>query len=201
MNATDAFVLQGRRADDASLDQVVRIGEARYATQGLLRATLGSCVGIGLIWRERRRCALAHCLLPSGPLPGQGPVFDDDRDPRFSARYVDRTLPVLFRLLDIERGAHREIEAVLVGGASLAKLGRGAAGQIGRHNIDAAHERLAAAGLRIAFEQVGGDKGWQVTIDATQLSFSAREIGEARPAAQSLNSLRHEASHGHARTR
>lgn len=201
MNANDAPVPQTRRAGDVSLDQVVRIGEARHATQGLLRATLGSCVGIGLIWRSRRRCVLAHCLLPSAPMPGQGPAYDDDRDPRYCARYVDRTLPVLFRLLEIERSAYHEIEAVLVGGASLAKLGRGAAGQIGRHNIDAARARLGAAGLRVVLEQIGGEKGWQVTIDATQLSASAREIGEVAAATPSLNSTRHEVSHGHARTR
>ncbi|WP_175772532.1 hypothetical protein [Paraburkholderia phenazinium] len=30
----------------------------------VLRATLGSCVGIGLLWRERAIYGLAHCLLP-----------------------------------------------------------------------------------------------------------------------------------------
>ena len=30
----------------------------------LVTYALGSCVGIGMIWRNGRRCALAHCLLP-----------------------------------------------------------------------------------------------------------------------------------------
>jgi len=175
------------RVNERIDEQIVRIGEARFATHGLLRATLGSCVGIGLIWRARGRCALAHCLLPSA-----------HRDPRTCARYVDRALPVLLRLLEAERGAYAELEAVLVGGASLAKLGRGAAGQIGLHNIEAARACLAQAGLRVALEQVGGAKGWQVSIDATQLSWSAREI--AAPAART-NVTHHEVSHGHARTR
>ena len=110
MNAHDAHLPQTHRASDVSLDQLVRIGEARHATQGVLRATLGSCVGIGLIWRNQRRCVLAHCLLPNAPMPGQGPVYDDDRDPRYCARYVDRTLPVLFRLLEVERRALHEID-------------------------------------------------------------------------------------------
>lgn len=185
-------------AGEPPVDQVVRIGEARHASRGLLRATLGSCVGIGLIWRARGRCALAHCLLPSAPVPGGAPLFEIDRDPRACARYVDRALPVLLRLLDADRAAYRELEAVLVGGASLAKLGRGAAGQIGRHNIDAARACLAQAGLRVVLDQVGGAKGWQVTIDATQLTYSAREI--AAPA-QCTTSTHDEVSYGHARTR
>jgi chemotaxis protein CheD len=219
------------RGAEPVVEQIVRIGEARFATQGLLRATLGSCVGIGLIWRARGRCALAHCLLPSTPVPGSTHV-DADRDLRTCARYVDHALPVLLRLLEADRSAHREIEAVLVGGASLAKLGRGAAGQIGRHNIEAARAGLAQAGLRVVFDQVGGEKGWQVTIDATHLSYSAREIAApARPGsectrveraqgerpladlaskesftsgdlnAERLNAPNHEVSHGHARNR
>ncbi|HTJ93167.1 MAG TPA: chemotaxis protein CheD [Pararobbsia sp.] len=186
------------RVNERIDEQIVRIGEARFATHGLLRATLGSCVGIGLIWRARGRCALAHCLLPSAQMAGATSLFAADRDPRTCARYVDRALPVLLRLLEAERGAYAELEAVLVGGASLAKLGRGAAGQIGLHNIEAARACLAQAGLRVALEQVGGAKGWQVSIDATQLSWSAREI--AAPAART-NVTHHEVSHGHARTR
>lgn len=198
MNAPDLSPSSGLRADAPATDQIVRIGEARHASQGLLRATLGSCVGIGLIWRARGRCALAHCLLPSAPLPGGAPLFEIDRDPRACARYVDRALPVLLRLLEADRHAHRELEAVLVGGASLAKLGRGAAGQIGRHNIEAARAVLAQAGLRVVLEQVGGAKGWQVAIDASQFTCSAREI--AAPA-ERQNATPHEVMHGHARTR
>ncbi|RKP46631.1 chemotaxis protein CheD [Pararobbsia silviterrae] len=164
------------RAVEPVTDRIVRIGEAYRAESGLLRATLGSCVGIGLIWRARSRCALAHCLLPSAPGPGGSPPYEVERDPHACARYVDRAVPALLRLLDVERGAYGELDAVLVGGASLAKLGRGAAGQIGRQNIEAARTCLVKFGLRIVFDQVGGTKGWQVTINASQLSYAAREI-------------------------
>ena len=43
----------------------VGMGEVRIGRRGeILRATLGSCIGIGVIWRQGGRCALAHCLLP-----------------------------------------------------------------------------------------------------------------------------------------
>ena len=38
----------------------------------VLRATLGSCVGIGLLWRERAIYGLAHCLLPDAPVLAGG---------------------------------------------------------------------------------------------------------------------------------
>ncbi|MGA7816957.1 hypothetical protein [Caballeronia sp.] len=50
---------------------VVRIGEVKTAGRDvILRATLGSCVGIGVLWRSRGLYALAHCLLPDAP-PGE----------------------------------------------------------------------------------------------------------------------------------
>jgi chemotaxis protein CheD len=182
----------------AEAEVIVRIGEAKRASGGVLKATLGSCVGIGLLWRSRRRCVLAHCLLPEAP-PSGGPLsaFGEEAWSHSNARYVEHTLPVLFRLLEIERGAHAELEAVLVGGASLAKLGRGAAGQIGRHNIEAARARLAAAGIRIVLEQTGGVRGWQVMLDAGQLLCSAREIAVPQDRLIAPD----EASYGHAGTR
>jgi chemotaxis protein CheD len=176
----------------------VRIGEAKRAVSGVLKATLGSCVGIGLIWRSRRRCVLAHCLLPDVPQAG-GPLsaFGADACAQANARYVENALPVLFRLLEIERSAYAELEAVLVGGASLAKLGRGAAGQIGQHNIEAARARLAAAGIRVVLERTGGVRGWQVMLDAGQLLYSAREIAVPQDRLIAPD----EASYGHARTR
>ncbi|WP_175104187.1 chemotaxis protein CheD [Pararobbsia alpina] len=171
-------------------EAIVRIGEAKRASNGVLKATLGSCVGIGLLWRSRGRCALAHCLLPDAP-PSGGPLS------AFGARYVEHALPVLFRLLEIERGAHGELEAVLVGGASLAKLGRGAAGQIGQHNVEAARARLAEAGIRIVLEQTGGVRGWQIMLDAAQMLYSAREIAVPHDRMTSPD----EASYGHGRTR
>jgi chemotaxis protein CheD len=177
----------------------VRIGEAKFAASGSLKATLGSCVGIGLLWRARQRCVLAHCLLPSAPAQGVSSPFrvDASADASVSARYVGDTLPVLFQLLEVDRRAYGELEAVLVGGARLAKLGLGAAGQIGLHNIDAARLALTRAGLRVVLEQVGGERGWQVWLDASQMRYSAREI--AVP--PDRLTAPHEGLHGHARTR
>jgi chemotaxis protein CheD len=54
-----------------------------------LQALLGSCVGIGLIWKKGGVCALAHCLLP------ECPQMADE----FGARYVNQAVPSLLRLL------------------------------------------------------------------------------------------------------
>ncbi|MEJ0004348.1 MAG: chemotaxis protein CheD [Pararobbsia sp.] len=217
--AAGGLAMPGRIDRPADVEVVVRIGEAKAASHGVLKATLGSCVGIGLLWRARQRCALAHCLLPESPSPNPYPPLGESaararlpmagqppalaqahaaglaaarvvaqaqaqaqrgEAPLASARYVDHALPALFRLLEIDRGAYGELEAVLVGGARLAKLGRGAAGQIGPHNLEAARARLAAAGIRIVLEQAGGERGWQIMLDAGRMLYSAREIAGPR---------------------
>ena len=46
----------------------VKIGELRRGRTGeVLKTTLGSCVGIAILWKARGRYALAHCLLAESP--------------------------------------------------------------------------------------------------------------------------------------
>ncbi len=42
----------------------VNIGEVKVARRGCLKATLGSCVGIGLFYPDKQIFGLAHVLLP-----------------------------------------------------------------------------------------------------------------------------------------
>lgn len=48
----------------------VRIGQLAVERRPvILKATLGSCVGVAMLWHERGVYGLAHCLLPTAPRP------------------------------------------------------------------------------------------------------------------------------------
>jgi len=78
----------------------------RWASSSLASA-LSSCKrcwapasGIGLIWKKRGRCALAHCLLP------ECPQMADE----FGARYVNQAVPSLLRLIGATEADYADIE-------------------------------------------------------------------------------------------
>lgn len=131
----------------------------------ILRTTLGSCVGIGLLWHERARCALAHCLLPEPP----------NGQPQPSAKYVTDTLPALLRLIGAEPGDYDQLEAVVAGGACMVRHERPAPyGLIGEQNTQMAQRLLARAGIRVVHTDTGGNHGRQLSIDCRSRQYSVR---------------------------
>lgn len=139
----------------------VRTGSGRQ----VLRTTLGSCVGIGLLWRGRDLCGLAHCLLPESAL----------RAPAPSAKYVTDALPSLLQLMGAARADHAEIEAVVAGGACMVQPVRVAPyGLIGEQNARMAQRLLAEAGIRVIHVDTGGTHGRQLSIDCHAQQFAVR---------------------------
>ncbi|MBU6247929.1 MAG: chemotaxis protein CheD [Xanthomonadaceae bacterium] len=147
-------------------DVHVRMCEARVGhADEILRTTLGSCVGIGLLWRERQRCALAHCLLPEPP---------GDAAPT-AAKYVTDAVPTLLRLIGIEPAQHGQLEAVVAGGACMVRHDRPAPyGLIGEQNTEMAQRLLAAAGIRVVHTDTGGSNGRQLSIDCRTQHYAVR---------------------------
>lgn len=146
----------------------VRMCEASIGQPGdVLHAVLGSCVGIGLLWRKRGMCALAHCLLPEAPPGDTGPA----------AKYVSSALPALLTHLGASKAQYTEIDAVIAGGACMvprAKTPRH--GQIGEQNAQTARRLLAAAGIRVVHADLGGDLGRRLRIDCTEYHYESHTI-------------------------
>ena len=106
MNATMAATLN-TELWDTPLKQV-GMGQLRVgAHDDQLQALLGSCIGIGFIWKKGDRCGLAHCLLPEAPGP----------DASMGARYVSQAVPALLRLMGARVADYPDIDVVLAGGA------------------------------------------------------------------------------------
>lgn len=136
----------------------------------VLTALLGSCVGIGMIWRRERRCGLAHCFLPEGV-----------ETTEYSARYVSAAVPRLLAALGVRREQYGEVDVVIAGGARMLNL-RTHDGAVGVRNIAAARSQLSLRGLQVAFQDVGGSQGRRLSIDCDRQTFSVVRIQSAQAA-------------------
>ncbi|MBK7889573.1 MAG: chemotaxis protein CheD [Bdellovibrionales bacterium] len=82
----------------------VHIGEVKIAKNGeILKAILGSCVAIGILWEKRGVCGLAHCLLAENP----------EKTFAIGGRFVDQAIPSLLALMKIRLENFGEIEVIL----------------------------------------------------------------------------------------
>ncbi len=147
----------------------VRMGELALGTApDLLKATLGSCVGIAFVWRARNLFALAHCLLPRAPGPDMPP----------GARYVDQAVHSLLQRLQAEPADCAQIEAHLAGGASMRE--GGTAGQrtpvVGALNVEAALRLLHGRGIAVHSQDTGGTCARQMRVDCAEASVSVARV-------------------------
>ena len=138
-----------------------------------LQALLGSCIGIGFIWKKGDRCGLAHCLLPEAP----GPDASLGASPGaiLGARYVSQAVPSLLRLMGVRLADYPDIEVVLAGGASMFG-GRNTRLQVGKQNVEAARKYLERCGLHVGFCAIGGQHGRQLLIDCADHSFAITDV-------------------------
>jgi chemotaxis protein CheD len=143
------------------------IGIGSGSDRDVLRATLGSCVGIALMWRERGIYGLAHCLLPDA----------QDRPERVGAKYVTQAIPSLLTLMQVQRASHHALEAVLAGGANMVHyVRRPTHAPIGEQNVRTAQQLLERLGVRVVHTDVGGECGRQLLIDCHEHAFVVKKI-------------------------
>ena len=155
----------------AIVPQQVGMGQVKMAcSSGQLQALLGSCVGIGLIWKKRRRCALAHCLLPDSP----------DGDAEMGARYVSQAVPSLLRMIGAGTEDYADLEVVLAGGAHMLNA-RSSRLQVGQRNADAAQRYLREYGLNVSHCKLGGKCGRRLTIDCATCAWTVQDIIATQP--------------------
>jgi chemotaxis protein CheD len=131
----------------------------------VLTALLGSCVGIGILWRRKKRCALAHCLL------GEAPAGDAGID----VRYVSNAVPALLRSLGARPEDYAELEVVVAGGASLFEHMQSPL-RIGERNLIAFDRAMGVFGLRVIHRFVGGSHGSRITLDCAGLTYDTRRL-------------------------
>lgn len=132
----------------------------------VLTALLGSCVGVGILWRRRKRCALAHCLLAEAPVG----------EPGTDLRYVSNAVPALLRGLGARPEDYPELDVVAAGGASLFE-GMPSPLRVGERNIAAFERAMLAFGLRVVHQALGGSQGSRITLHCASLTFDTKRLG------------------------
>jgi len=146
----------------------VHIGEIKIAKRGeTLKAILGSCVAVALIWRERKVCGLAHCLLPSS----------GDTNFKLGARYVDQAINSLLAMMKIKQNDYDKIEVIIVGGGTLSDFeSTHNSTQIGINNFNKAQEIIKKLGMKILCSDGLGIDGRKISLDTESYIFSIERI-------------------------
>lgn len=146
----------------------VHIGEVKLARHGEeLRAILGSCVGIAVIWRARKLCGLAHCLLPENPVPSFS----------IGAKFVNQAVPSLIALLKLSKADTRQVETVVVGGGNMTgSADADSSDLVGAHNFRVALRELQSHQLRVVHSDGGGRLGRKISVDSHECTFHVETI-------------------------
>lgn len=144
---------------------VVRQSDAVLAARGL-----GSCVGIAAFEPNRRIAIMAHVMLP-------GPVSSAP-DPNQPARYASHAVESIISEVEKHGGRPRDLVIKLAGGAQVIQLhGKDDRLRVGERNISAVREALAAKGLRISAEHMGGSSGRTMCLHAATGHTTVRVVG------------------------
>lgn len=142
----------------------VHIGQVKLGTEtSVMKVILGSCVGIGLLWKNQKKLALAHCLLPEG------------QDKVSPGKFVNQAIQSLIDILEIKESQLWELEAIVVGGSNMYDDGP-AALRVGEMNGKAALKGLAEKRIRIIYQDLGSRLGRQLTINGLSGEYSVRML-------------------------
>ncbi len=146
----------------------VHIGEVKIAKNGeTLKAILGSCVGIGFIWKANQKCGLAHCLLPESPTP----TFE------IGGRFVDQAILSLLAMMRIKEENYSNVEVIIAGGGNMTNPGaKDSSVLVGANNFRIALQVSKTLGLKVVHSDGGGEEGRKVFIDSSDFSYRIEKI-------------------------
>jgi chemotaxis protein CheD len=144
------------------------IGEIKIAKRGeTLKCILGSCVGIGILWRQQKICGLSHCFLPSSP----------EKILQIGGRYVDQAIPSLLTLMRIHPEHYKELEVVVVGGGNMTQPNvKTSAGLVGTANFDMAIAEFAKLGMTPKIQDRAEVEGRKLIIDSESFAVQILSI-------------------------
>lgn len=136
----------------------VKIGEVKVGSgDQILKTTLGSCVGIAFLDRDKGVCGLAHCLLPNSGID----VY------QIGAKYVDQAVYSLTKLMKVDENNKKNIEVYLAGGGNVVEtLAKNRSQHIGELNFESAKKYLKSYGYKIKeSSSSGGTDARQMLVD------------------------------------
>ncbi|MBS1971758.1 MAG: chemotaxis protein CheD [Bdellovibrionales bacterium] len=147
----------------------VHIGEVKIGKDGeVLKTILGSCVGIALVWRDKKISGLAHCLLPD-IIPAS--------QPHTIGRFVETAIPGLLHQMEVPPSKYHEIEAIVAGGGNMTNprvCNRNTL--VGTANANLAKKMLGKLGIKIIHEDTGGEEGRKLIVNSATGEFRVEII-------------------------
>jgi chemotaxis protein CheD len=146
----------------------VHIGQVKIAKNGeLLKAILGSCVGIGIIWKDKGICGLAHCLLPESPTV----TFE------IGGRFVNQAVRSLIALMKIKPEDLDAVSVVIVGGGNMTSPGvADSSDLVGANNFKMAIKEAKKHHLKVVYSVGGGEEGRKIFVDCSDFSYRIEKI-------------------------
>lgn len=152
----------------------VHIGEVKVARNGeILKTILGSCVGIAFIWKERKICGLAHCLLAEAPTPSFS----------ITGRFVNQAIPSLIAMMKIRPEHFKEIQVIVAGGGNMTQPGaKNVDKLVGSTNFETAMSVLRKLGIEPIRTDQAQEDGRKMTIDSLSGEFTIEAIPRLKKA-------------------
>ncbi len=147
-------------------------GEMVVIRQPAVIATLlGSCVAVCLYSKGGNGGAMNHFMLPGGSNEGMLAKYGD---------YATEKLIEQFAKIEPDRA--NWVAKMYGGGAVVGHLNTGF--KVGDRNIEVARKILSAKGIRITYEEVGGDQGRKIFFDNATGDIEVRLIQKSDQRAQ-----------------
>lgn len=151
---------------------VIGLGEfhvARDARITLVCYGIGSCIAFTAFDASSKVAAMAHLVLP-----------DSTQAARVTnpARFIDAGVPLVIDQMKAA-GANMQKTVIKIAGGAHMTVARGFEHKlnVGARNIEAVHETLAALGLALRAEDVGGTHGRTVRLDARTGTLTIAKAG------------------------
>lgn len=130
---------------------------------------LGSCIGIALYDRRSKLAGLSHIMLPDST------QFKNVTNPM---KFADLAIPLLIKKMEAKGCQKRNLIAKIAGGASMFSFSdKSMVGDIGKRNIQAVKKSLSEERIQIIAEDVGGNKGRTMILDALNGKVTLKIVG------------------------
>jgi chemotaxis protein CheD len=148
----------------------IGMGEFGVAVEGRLAVRgLGSCVAVILHDASTRVGGIAHVMLPSHTLA---------RNQAKPAKFADTAIPLLLEEMQRAGARRGNLRVRLVGGAKMFEtVGPDGTMHMGERNLVACRTAVAEAGLTVAAEDVGGQRGRSILFDVGGGMVTVRTLG------------------------
>lgn len=155
-------------------EEEIRVGISDYkianAPNKLITIGLGSCVGIALYDKRKKKGALIHIMLPSSK------QFDEVVNP---IKFGDLAINVALSKMMKEGSYKSDVVAKIAGGASMFNFSDAKMiSDIGSRNISSVKEELKKLNIPVIAEDVGGKKGRTMTLYTETGVVEIKTIGE-----------------------